>query len=31
MKQELIELLDMLNDSELMYLYEFAHQLFGSK
>lgn len=29
MKQELLELLETLNDSELTYLYEFARQLFG--
>ena len=29
MKQELIELLETLNESELTYLYEFATQLFG--
>lgn len=29
MKQELIELLETLNESELIYLYEFATQLFG--
>lgn len=29
MKQELIELLETLNESELMYLYEFATQLFS--
>lgn len=29
MKQELIELLDLLTESELEYLYEFANALFG--
>lgn len=29
MKQELIELLETLNESEIEYLYEFVKQLFG--
>lgn len=29
MKQELIELLETLNESEIEYLYEFVQQLFG--
>lgn len=29
MKQELIELLEMLNECEIEYLYEFTKQLFG--
>lgn len=30
MKQELFELLETLNESELAYLYEFVTQLFGN-
>ena len=31
MKQELLELLETLSESELTYLYEFAVQLFGDE